>query len=88
MPIATHTFEQVTYQAAGRRWTFSAGEAPNQYSYTVPNLPGGRTTADKIAQTISKAFDRSHVMDNRGRAAIASIVHHAQTKTNTRMVRH
>jgi hypothetical protein len=50
----TYTKGPVTYGAAGRRWTFKT----KNYQYSTPLMPGGRTTADKIAGAISGAAKR------------------------------
>ena len=66
MTKTSHSIGQVTYGAAGRRWTFQAGD----YSYATNRMPGGRVTADKIAGLINGGITRTkgHGIDNLARA--------------------
>lgn len=55
MTKTPHIIENVSYQANGRRWVFTA---PN-YSYATSVMPGGRKTADKIARIINGGVKRT-----------------------------
>jgi hypothetical protein len=79
----THTHENVTYGAAGRRWKFET----EGYSYSTPVMPLGRVTADKIARVINGAIKRSGTMDELGRANMHTIFHNA-AKKQSRIVHH
>ena len=52
--VKTYTRGNVTYGAAGRRWTFKT----ENYQYSTPLMPGGAATAHKIAGAISGAAKR------------------------------
>ncbi len=88
MAKTSHTIENVTYGASGRRWTFTAGpaEAPT-YIYASPLIHGGAETAHKIARVISGAVKRSGTMDNLGRSNMSTILHKA-AQAKSRVVTH
>jgi hypothetical protein len=75
----THTLENVSYGAAGRRWTFTIGPVENPiYNYATNRMPLGRITADKIARIINGAHKRTNNgMDNLGRANMNKVFHEA-----------
>jgi len=80
----THTLENISYGAKGRRWEFKANEGG--YIYSTPVMPGGAETAHKIARVINGAVKRSKTneLDNLGRANMATIFHKAaQAKART-----
>ena len=77
----THTLENLTYGAKGRRWEFTANSG---YKYSTPVMPGGAETAHKIARVISGAVKRSKTgeLDNLGRSNMATIFHKAAKATS------
>ena len=81
----TYTHENVTYGAAGRRWSFKT----DGYSYTTPTMPGGRETADKVARIIAGGVKRSGGNDIDGLARTAMHkVFHAAAKVQSRIIHH
>ena len=72
--IKTYTRGNVTYGAAGRRWTFTT----SNYQYSTPVMHGGATTAHKIAGAIDGAVKRSGTMDALGRGQMHKIFHDAK----------
>ncbi len=83
MAKTSHTLENVTYGASGRRWTFET----TNFSYATPVMPGGRETADKIAAVINGGHKRTkgNGIDNLARSNMATIFHKA-AKAKARMV--
>jgi len=74
--VKTYTRGNVTYGAAGRRWTFKT----ENYQYSTPVMPLGRETADRVAGVISGAVKRSGTMDDLGRGQLYKVFHDAQIK--------
>jgi len=84
----THTHENVTYGAAGRRWSF----VTDGYSYVTPVMPGGRETADKVARIIAGAAKRlgpaiRNGLDGLAKANMHTVFHKA-AKAQSRIVHH
>ncbi len=81
----THTLENLTYGAKGRRWEFVAEKnGAETYRYSTPVMPGGAETAHKIARVINGAVKRSKTgeLDNLGRSNMATIFHKAAKATS------
>lgn len=83
--MKTHTLENVSYGASGRRWKF---EAPG-YSFATPLMPGGRATAEKIARQLNGGSKRmkGNGMDSTSRTNVARILHDA-AKAQTKVIPH
>jgi len=71
--VKTYTRGNVTYGAAGRRWTFTT----KNYSYSTPLMPGGAATAHKVAGAIDGAVKRCGTMDALGRGQMHKFFHDA-----------
>jgi hypothetical protein len=75
-----HTIENITYGAAGRRWTFAMGSTENPvYTYATNRMPGGRETADKVARIMNGAAKRTNGqgLDNLARSNMSKVFHDA-----------
>ena len=80
MKNTLHTLGQVSYGAAGRRWTFTVGDVVSPiYTYSTNRMPGGRATADKVASIINGGNTRTKGAgpDNLARANVNKVFHEA-----------